>query len=628
MGIKCNYICAVLLMLCISMPALAQDAQADKLIGWWLFDSVKDETGNWGDIALHGAKIKDGQLIVETGKWAHALEYSGPDIEEKTLMTWVALDSLAQRRGSALSLDKASEDQFDAIVYAHRQPNQWMSDSSWYHRTEDFPKAHNENKEDEMVYLAFTYEDKGGTYKITGYRNGENLGSYEKGGIKTWPTGDAEAIWGKRYTNGLGGPGDLNAHIEESRIYAVALTEAEINEMQIGTISVHPDVSRLSPRPEDINEDGVVNIQDLVLVASNFGKTGENSADVNGDGVVNIADLVLVAGALGNSATAPSLHPDTLEMPTTTSDVDLLPPTNDILESVRLSQNRLVFVDGDNDVARFYDASTRAAITTEDIYLPDGRYWEAFATDNRLIFLDEAFLDFGEINDVARFYNKSTHDALTSEDIILPSGFYQAAFATDDRLIFVDFTANIARFYNKSTRAAITTENITFPWGGYILTAFAIDDRLIFVEGNRQVALFYNKATHTRIIHEGIKLHPGDLQQIGVLFEAAFATDDHYVFLQQHNRTFRARFFSRTQTQTLPEGGPTQFAELGGITLPNGYYQAAFATDDRLIFVDNAADIARFYDVSTRAAITTEDIILPKGNYRVAFSLVPIGAAP
>ena len=296
MKIKSYYICAVLL-LCVSMPAFAQDAQADKLIGWWLFDSEKDETGNWSDIALHGAEIKDGQLIVETGKWAHALGYTGADIEEKTLMTWVALDSLAATKGSALTLDKASEDQFDGIVYAERQPNQWMSGSSWFHRTEDFPKAHNETKEGEMVYLTFTYEDKGGTYKITGYRNGVNLGSYEKGHTQTWPTGDAEIIWGKRHTNGLSGPGDLNARIEESRIYSVALTEAEINEMQIGTISVHPDATHLSPRPEDISGDGVVNIQDLVLVASNFGKTGENSADVNEDGTVDIIDLSLIAAA-------------------------------------------------------------------------------------------------------------------------------------------------------------------------------------------------------------------------------------------------------------------------------------------------------------------------------------------
>ena len=53
---------------------------------------------------------------------------------------------------------------------------------------------------------------------------------------------------------------------------------------------------------EDVNRDGVVNIQDLVLVSSNFGETGENKADVNGDGVVDIVDLVKVGGAIANAA--------------------------------------------------------------------------------------------------------------------------------------------------------------------------------------------------------------------------------------------------------------------------------------------------------------------------------------
>ena len=228
-------------MLSISAPAtFAQGDQADKLLGWWLFDNEKDEIGNWNDIVLHGAELKDGQLIVETDKWAHALGYTGPDIEEKTLMTWVSLDSLASTKGSALALDKVSEDQYNGIVYAERHPNQWMAGSSWFRRTEDFPKTVNEQNEGEMVYLAFTYEDIGGIYKITGYRNGVSLGSYEKGNIKTWPTGDAEAIWGKRHTAGLWGPGELNAHIEESRIYGVALTHDEIRSMKIGTISVDP----------------------------------------------------------------------------------------------------------------------------------------------------------------------------------------------------------------------------------------------------------------------------------------------------------------------------------------------------------------------------------------------------
>ena len=78
-----------------------------------------------------------------------------------------------------------------------------------------------------------------------------------------------------------------------------------------------PYITPITP-PEsltgDVNQDGVVNILDLVLVASNLGQTGQNAGDVNGDGVVNILDLVKVAGALGNAAAAPSLHPQALEM--------------------------------------------------------------------------------------------------------------------------------------------------------------------------------------------------------------------------------------------------------------------------------------------------------------------------
>ncbi|RKU11904.1 hypothetical protein C6502_07370 [Candidatus Poribacteria bacterium] len=62
----------------------------------------------------------------------------------------------------------------------------------------------------------------------------------------------------------------------------------------------------------DVNGDGTVDFQDLVVVQDRLGQTGPNSADVNGDGIVDIADLTLVAGAIGNGAAAPSLHPQFL----------------------------------------------------------------------------------------------------------------------------------------------------------------------------------------------------------------------------------------------------------------------------------------------------------------------------
>ena len=63
----------------------------------------------------------------------------------------------------------------------------------------------------------------------------------------------------------------------------------------------------------DLNADGVVNIQDLVLVASQFGQTGQHTADINEDGVVNIQDLVLVAGAFDTTASAPAAHSQVVE---------------------------------------------------------------------------------------------------------------------------------------------------------------------------------------------------------------------------------------------------------------------------------------------------------------------------
>ena len=70
----------------------------------------------------------------------------------------------------------------------------------------------------------------------------------------------------------------------------------------------HAEITKPEGRKEDINGDGTVNIQDLVLVASNFGQTGKNDADINNDGVVNIQDLVLVAASFGSANAAPSLH--------------------------------------------------------------------------------------------------------------------------------------------------------------------------------------------------------------------------------------------------------------------------------------------------------------------------------
>lgn len=64
----------------------------------------------------------------------------------------------------------------------------------------------------------------------------------------------------------------------------------------------HGDESTLL---EDVNKDGNVNIQDLVLVASAFGESADRNAeqnpDVNRDGYINILDLVRIANSFGET---------------------------------------------------------------------------------------------------------------------------------------------------------------------------------------------------------------------------------------------------------------------------------------------------------------------------------------
>ena len=74
----------------------------------------------------------------------------------------------------------------------------------------------------------------------------------------------------------------------------------DIQIMDIHGNKAYKTISNITlPEPVivDINFDGIVNVQDLVLVAARLGDVWEGQEDVNNDGIVNILDLVLVANA-------------------------------------------------------------------------------------------------------------------------------------------------------------------------------------------------------------------------------------------------------------------------------------------------------------------------------------------
>ncbi|MCY3549173.1 MAG: T9SS type A sorting domain-containing protein [Candidatus Poribacteria bacterium] len=62
------------------------------------------------------------------------------------------------------------------------------------------------------------------------------------------------------------------------------------------------------PLAADVDGNGVVNILDLVRIATRLGQTGPDPADVNRDGTVNIRDIVLAAALMGEEAAAPSSY--------------------------------------------------------------------------------------------------------------------------------------------------------------------------------------------------------------------------------------------------------------------------------------------------------------------------------
>ena len=121
-------------------------------------------------------------------------------------------------------------------------------------------------------------------------------------------------------SNGDGTLATLTFEVVAAKASRLSLSDVLLSDSEGNTVSPQVaggEVTAPARLAGDVNNDGVVNIQDLVLVGSSFGQIGENAADVNGDGVVNITDLVKVAGALGNVAAAPSLSPQALAMFTT-----------------------------------------------------------------------------------------------------------------------------------------------------------------------------------------------------------------------------------------------------------------------------------------------------------------------
>lgn len=276
------------------------------LVGQWTFEngSLADTTGNFADIVLEGnASLSNGALDINgsgttaTG-WAHASALPASSaISNKTLVSWITLQGLdpVARHGGAIAIDMQSGDRFDAIVFGERDVNRWMNGSSNFQRTPagQFDQAvalETVAPSPSIIQLAISYQDLGGgQVRITGYRDGIQMGQYQIGYFVTWAPGEYEIIFGPRHTtNNSVTHGALDALIHEGRLYNTALTQAEIQALEL-FVPGDTDSDGLNDQWELANTQPP-NLTDLNGLEAGPGP-GANTGDFDGDGSLDINEL-------------------------------------------------------------------------------------------------------------------------------------------------------------------------------------------------------------------------------------------------------------------------------------------------------------------------------------------------
>ncbi|MCW2967853.1 MAG: putative internalin, partial [Solirubrobacteraceae bacterium] len=239
-----------------SIPSSAQTAAVSPLLaGDWTFANSTDggeQTGYWGDFQLKGTgSISNGQLVVSNdanggannraSAWGRATGYTGPTLDSKTLIAWVQLDNTTSNGGAPLSLviPNGGNAKFDAIDYGEISTNRWMPGSDHFLRQNNagggwFPSGPADDANSgsgTMRQIAISYSDNGnGTETITGCLNGVQIGQYTASNIQTFGS-DTDAVFGPRHVDDAGATspvGGIDAHIDEARVYAGALSCSQL----------------------------------------------------------------------------------------------------------------------------------------------------------------------------------------------------------------------------------------------------------------------------------------------------------------------------------------------------------------------------------------------------------------
>jgi hypothetical protein len=197
---------------------------------WTFDDGARDSVGSLHGELVDGAIVAGGRLRLD-GKGGHLRTAPlARDLREKSLEAWVALPSRKQGGGGVITVETRGGGEFDAIVFAEREPGKWMAGSPFFKRTRDL--AGPAESSSDLVHVVATYAADGA---IALYRNGVPYGApyTPKEGPATYGAGTSHVLLGLRHTGG--GRASLEGEIEEAALYDRALTAADVAALHAGS---------------------------------------------------------------------------------------------------------------------------------------------------------------------------------------------------------------------------------------------------------------------------------------------------------------------------------------------------------------------------------------------------------
>jgi hypothetical protein len=147
-------------------------------------------------LQLHGgASLRDGALQLNG---TDAFASTGPlpfPLRARTLEAWLSLATTEQSGGGVFTVQDLSGDTFDAIVFAERDPAQWIAGSNNFARTQ--PVGGPPESGTGTIHIAITWSDDG-TVRI--FRNGQPYGQpYRSNGPVSFAAGQAMIQFGCRH---------------------------------------------------------------------------------------------------------------------------------------------------------------------------------------------------------------------------------------------------------------------------------------------------------------------------------------------------------------------------------------------------------------------------------------------